>query len=115
MRQIIIWAWITVCFLDVSAGVLGWLEMRKETKRVAHYLGRVMMASAVRSGTTIVGLYAFGVNVKTHLWFLVLGLIAVTYKAIATWGWIFYCRDIINGSGWWGLVKRMFRSEKTLG
>jgi hypothetical protein len=65
-----------------------------------------LYAGGQRSAMTIVGLALFGVNVRADLWYLVLGLWALLYKAYATWGWLFYYRGVINGGGFIGLLRR---------
>jgi hypothetical protein len=103
---ILLFVWILLCVIDALGGLLGWLELRREDERVARYLAHILLASGYRSGITIVGLVVFGLNVKAQLWYLVLGVSAVAYKAYATWGWLLYARNVINGGGWRDLFRR---------
>jgi hypothetical protein len=98
--------WFALCVLDAIGGVFGWLELRKEQSRAACYLARILLASGYRSATTIVGLALFGINVKAEPWYLILGISAVAYKAYATWGWLLFARNVINGGGWKDLFRR---------
>ncbi len=108
---IIFWMWLVFAALDIASGLMGWIENRSvkpqtREERTANRLSKVLFAGAQRSAINIVGLLMFGVNQKASLWFLVWGCWGVIYKAYATWGWLLYCRGVINGSGWWALVGR---------
>jgi hypothetical protein len=106
VKQVLYWAWVAMAAIDMMGGLMGWLELRREAQPSARRLAKVLLAGGYRSLTTIVGLYLFGLNVKTETWLLAVGLSAVAYKAYATWGWLLYLHGIINGGGWWGLLKR---------
>jgi len=103
---VIYWAWIVFATLDVIAGLLGWLELRGHADATTNRLSKVLYAGGQRSFATIVGLLLFGVNLRASLWYLMLGLWALVYKAYATWGWLFYYRGMINGGGFWDLFRR---------
>src|SRR6185295_9818277 len=98
--QIIFWAWVTVCFLDLLAGLLAGLEWWKIGDRLATRMAHILFSTSYRSFTTIIGLSIFGLNVRAKPWYLWVGLSAVTYKAYATWSWLLHSRGIINGNGW---------------
>jgi hypothetical protein len=53
----------------------------------------------------MVGLLMLGLNAKASMWLLGWGCWAVIYKAYSTWGWLLYCRGVINGGGFWALFK----------
>ena len=91
--------------IDALGGLMGWLELRRESEPAGRYLAKVLLAGGFRSITSIIGLIVFGLNVKTQSWFLFLGVFAVAFKGYATWGWLLYLHGLING-GWWSLFKR---------
>lgn len=103
---VIYWAWITFAVLDSVAGALGWLELRSHNDATLKRLSKVMYAGGQRSVITIIGLSLFGLNIKAHPLYLVLGLWGVAYKAYATWGWLLYYRGLFQNGGWWSLFKR---------
>src|ERR1043165_2979451 len=100
------WSWVVFAGIDALGGLMGFLELRREAKHSARYLAHVLLAGGYRSVATIAGLTLYGLNDKTEMWFLCLGLSAVVYKAYATWGWLMYLHGIINGDGLLGLFKR---------
>lgn len=106
LADFIFWAWIVFAVLDSVAGVLGWLELRNQHDATLRRLSKVMYGGGQRSIITIIGLLLFGLNIKAHPLYLIAGLWGVAYKAYATWGWLLYYRGVINGGGWWALVKR---------
>lgn len=109
-HSVIFWTWLVFASLDIASGLMGWMENRStkpktREERTANRLSKVMFAGAQRSAVTIVALLTLGVNSKAALWFLAWGCWAVIYKAYSTWGWLLYARGVINGGGWWALVR----------
>jgi hypothetical protein len=106
LRDVIRWIWLIVCVADCLASGLAWLELRKKRDRSFYYLARVMFSDAFRALTSVIGLYLFGINVQSNLWYIVLGLAAAVSQGASTIGWLLYVRGIINGGGWLGLLRR---------
>ena len=114
LREAIRWAWLVVCIADCLASFLSWLELKSRRERTFLYMGRVMFADAFRAFTSVIGLYLFGINVQAHLWYVALGLFSVLLQGGATVGFLLYWRGLINGEGFFGLVKRLvFQHRRT--
>lgn len=105
-REVIRWAWLLITIANFVSSLLAWAELKGKRDRSFVYLSRWMRADAARAVVTGLGLYLFGINVQSKLWFLALGLASVAYQSYATVGWLLYVRGLINGGGWFELLHR---------
>lgn len=55
-----------------------------------------MFADALRALVTVIGLYLFGINVQSRMWFLLLGLFSVMCQGCSTVKWLLYIRGVID-------------------
>lgn len=115
IREIIRWVWLLVCLADFMASCLVWVELRKRNDRTFLYIARIMFADAFRAVVSGMGLYLYGVNEQSRLWFLLLGLASVLCQGMATAGFLLFWRGILNGGGVWELVKRVAEKRVRVG
>lgn len=105
LRETIRWIWWIVSIADFMASLLAWSELTSKQDRSFLYLGRTQFGDAWRASVTIIGLYLFGLNVQTHVWFLFFGLCASVYQGYATVCWLLYVRGTLNGDGPWATFR----------
>lgn len=109
LREVVRWLWWIVSVADFVAASGVWIEMRRRSSVTWRYLERPQGGEAAAAFRTIIGLYLFGINVQAHLWYLFLGLAIAIYQGWATMGLFLYLRGILNGEGWFSLLKKVAR------
>lgn len=111
LRETVRWVWWIVAIADCMAALLAWQELSKKPDRFFTYLGHTQIGDAWGQLRTIIGLYLFGLNVQSHLWFLFFGLAAAIYQGYATVCFLLYVRGVLNGDGGWSTFKGWLRRK----
>lgn len=107
MIKLVIIYWVVLNALVVIGGVIGWFQLKLDTNRASHYLARILLADAMRGVVSLWGTSMFHEALVATPVFMTFSILVITLLTGAIWGWIFYCRGIINGGGWLGLLRRM--------
>lgn len=103
--------WLALNALNFWGGVSGWLELRKDYRRASHYLSRVLLAEGIRAGVSLFSIERFYISLQAAPIVVIPNIVVVTVLCIAMWGWLLFCRGVINGNGWRDLFKRRPKPE----
>lgn len=112
MIKIAIGYWLALNALNMWGGISGWLELRKDGRQVSHYLSRVLLAEGIRAGVSLFSIERFYISLQEAPSVIIPNVVVVTGLCIAMWGWLLYCRGVINGNEWRDLLKRRKAEEE---
>lgn len=98
--------WMFLTILTTVGGVIGWYQLRTDHHRVSLYLSRILIAIALRSLITFIGIYIWAATLGRAPIFIAFSTLGATLLCGAIWGWLLYLRGIVNGGGWRDLWKK---------
>ena len=107
LTNLILLYWLFLTALVVVGGMIGAWQLRSRNQRVSLYLSRILIAIALRSLLTFIGLCYWRDTIQRAPIYIALSAFAATLLCGAIWGWLFYVAGLWNGGGWRGFYLKL--------